>query len=119
MKSTHTYVILPLSPAAFKEVETELRAAGYDHAFDKDDNGAVTIDLDGLAAQSTGDHGEDVPDETASLNAVTEWHLKRVLAANGGRRAKTAEVLGVDRRTIYRMIERSKLAVKETPDVSK
>lgn len=35
--STHTYVVLDLSPAAFAEIETKLRAAGYEHAFDKED----------------------------------------------------------------------------------
>lgn len=118
MRSTHTYVILPLSPAAFKEVETELRAAGYDHAFDKDENGAVVMDLHGLAAQSTGDASEDAPAENASLDVVTEWHLRRVLTAAGGHRSKAAAVLGVDRRTIYRMIQRYKLDGKESADAA-
>ncbi len=108
---SHTYVILPLSPAAFKEVEIELRAAGYDHAFDKDENGKLVIDLHGLAAQSTEDGSVGVPTDTASLDDVTAWHLKRVMAASGGNRSKVAATLGVDRRTIYRMIKRLNLDI--------
>jgi hypothetical protein len=45
MAYTHTYVTLPLSRAAFDEIATKLRAAGYHEAFDGD-----VIDLHGLAA---------------------------------------------------------------------
>ncbi len=33
-------------------------------------------------------------------------YLRHVLAAVGGNRSRAAEVLGIDRRTLYRMAER-------------
>lgn len=44
VKSTHTFVELELSPAAYDEIANKLRAAGYDHAFM--DGGA--IDMHGI-----------------------------------------------------------------------
>lgn len=44
MRSTYTYAKLPLSQAAYDEIATKLRNAGYDHAFMK--NG--TIDMHGI-----------------------------------------------------------------------
>ena len=44
MKSTHTYVELPVSKAAHDEISAKLKAAGYDHAFDGE-----TIHMQGLA----------------------------------------------------------------------
>jgi DNA-binding NtrC family response regulator len=41
-----------------------------------------------------------------SLDELTRRHLVRVLAATGGNKKRTAEILGVDRRTLYRMLER-------------
>ncbi len=46
MKTTHTYALLEVSAAAFREVSEKLRAAGYDHAFDADGN---VIDMHGIA----------------------------------------------------------------------
>ncbi len=48
IRSTHTYVILEITPAAFGEIAAKLRAAGYHHVFDQD--GAV-IDMQGIALQ--------------------------------------------------------------------
>lgn len=41
---THTYVTLEISELAFKEIETKLKVAGYNHAFDGN-----IIDMHGLA----------------------------------------------------------------------
>ncbi len=41
-----------------------------------------------------------------SLDELTRRHLVRVLAATGGNKKRAAEILGVDRRTLYRMLER-------------
>ncbi len=41
-----------------------------------------------------------------SLDEVTRRHLIRVLQDTGGNKARAARVLGVDRRTLYRMAER-------------
>ena len=45
MRSTHTYVELELSPAAYDEIRAKLAAAGCKHAFMDD----KTIDMHGLA----------------------------------------------------------------------
>jgi hypothetical protein len=45
--STHTYAILDLSPEAFEEISTKLKAAGYDHAFMSDGE----IDMHGIAVK--------------------------------------------------------------------
>lgn len=41
-----------------------------------------------------------------SLDEVTRRHLIRILQETGGNKARAARVLGVDRRTLYRMAER-------------
>jgi len=41
-----------------------------------------------------------------SLDKLEKRYLRHVLEKTGGNRTKTAEVLGVDRRTLYRMAER-------------
>lgn len=46
--STYTYVILDLSPDAYREISEKLRAAGYDQAFHKSD-GRQVIDMHGIA----------------------------------------------------------------------
>ncbi len=52
IRSTRTYVILPLSLPAFSEIETKLREAGYEHAFDKDAEGGLTVDMHGIAVHA-------------------------------------------------------------------
>lgn len=49
---SHTYAILQLSAAAFKEIETKCREAGYEHAFDAAAEGGLTIDMHGIAVQA-------------------------------------------------------------------
>jgi hypothetical protein len=46
---THTYVIMELSEAAYREIADQMRAAGYDHAFGKDGE----IDMHGIAVART------------------------------------------------------------------
>jgi transcriptional regulator of acetoin/glycerol metabolism len=41
-----------------------------------------------------------------SLEEMEKRYLRRVLAAVKGNRSRAAEVLGVDRRTLYRMADR-------------
>lgn len=43
--ATHTYVTLEVSGAAYEEIATKLREAGYDHVFMDDGE----IDMHGLA----------------------------------------------------------------------
>ncbi|RPI08429.1 MAG: sigma-54-dependent Fis family transcriptional regulator [Zetaproteobacteria bacterium] len=52
---------------------------------------------------------ETFPEDAAplpSLDELTRRHLVRVLAATEGNKKRAAEILGVDRRTLYRMLER-------------
>lgn len=46
-----------------------------------------------------------------TLEDVKRWHIERVLRACEGNRAEAAKVLGVDRRTTYRMIDRYKIDI--------
>jgi two-component system response regulator AtoC len=58
------------------------------------------------------------PVELVSLEALTRWHIARVLAATGGNKKRAAEILGVDRRTLYRMLERYAMRTSEaTPEL--
>ncbi len=50
----------------------------------------------------TADHPEDL----ISLEEVGQRYLRRVLMLLGGNKTRAAQVLGVDRRTLYRMLER-------------
>lgn len=55
---THTYAILEVSSAVYKEIKDKLEAAGYQHAFhdDRDGDGTV-IDMHGIALKDEG-HNE-------------------------------------------------------------
>lgn len=44
MRSTYTYVLLDVSPAAYREIRAKLEAAGYDHAIDGEH-----LDMHGIA----------------------------------------------------------------------
>ena len=46
LRTTHTFVELPLSPAAYDEIRGKLKEAGYEHCFFR---GEDTIDMHGLA----------------------------------------------------------------------
>jgi len=47
LKQTHTFAVLEVSKAAYDEIATKLRAAGYDHAFVADDQ----IDMHGIGLE--------------------------------------------------------------------
>lgn len=47
MRCTHTFVTLPISPAAFDEIKGRLAAAGYEHTFVDGE----TIDMAGIALE--------------------------------------------------------------------
>ncbi len=53
------------------------------------------------------------PVELVSLEALTRRHIASVLAATGGNKKRAAEILGVDRRTLYRMLERYAMLTPE------
>jgi len=48
----------------------------------------------------------DDPDELPTLEALERRYIRRVLEASGGNKTQTARILGVDRRTLYRKLER-------------
>jgi len=52
---------------------------------------------------------EDLP----SLDELERRYLQHVLEATGGNRTRTAEILGIDRRTLYRMAARFQLKLDE------
>jgi hypothetical protein len=60
LRQTHTYVILPLSPAAYREIRAKLLEAGYVHAVQDVGTPEERIDMHGLAVQREleEDHGD-------------------------------------------------------------
>ena len=48
IRQTHTYAVLEVSPAAYREIRGALEAAGYAHAFHQGGDGEV-IDMHGIA----------------------------------------------------------------------
>lgn len=53
-RSTYTYAVLEISDAAFEEIAKLLKDAGYDHAFHKERNGHIVIDMHGIAVGKQG-----------------------------------------------------------------
>jgi transcriptional regulator with GAF, ATPase, and Fis domain len=50
--------------------------------------------------------GPALPAAGMSLEAVKQWYVDRVLEEAGGNKQRAAEMLGVDRRTLYRLLAR-------------
>lgn len=50
LRTTHTYVVMEVSPSAYEEIRKQLKDAGYAQAFHFQD-GVEQIDLSGLALQ--------------------------------------------------------------------
>lgn len=68
-RSTYTFAILEVSPAAYEEIAGKLRAADYGHCFHKD-SGRIVIDMQGIALQSANAVSAQ-PVETAQRSANT------------------------------------------------
>lgn len=65
-----------------------------------------------LCASCVGGHecsgcgDKDIPTLIPTLLEVEENHVRRVLEIAGGNKSRAAEMLGIDRRTLYRKLER-------------
>lgn len=55
---------------------------------------------DGLTQRPT------LPAPSMTLEEVKRWYITRVLEEEGGNKLRAAEMLGIDRRTLYRILER-------------
>ena len=58
-RQTHTYVIVPLSPAAYREIRAKLEGAGYGHAFLAVGIPEEVIDMHGIAVQRLPEEAKD------------------------------------------------------------
>jgi DNA-binding NtrC family response regulator len=52
-----------------------------------------------------GDRDRRLPAGPMTLEEVKRWYVAKVLEETGGNKARAAEVLGIDRRTLYRMLD--------------
>jgi DNA-binding NtrC family response regulator len=50
--------------------------------------------------------GPTLPAAGMPLDEVKHWYVRRVLEGTGGNKQQAAEILGVDRRTLYRLLSR-------------
>lgn len=60
----------------------------------------------GLSDKPAGAISDGDPDALLTLDEVEKRHLSRVLKETRGNKVKAAKILGIDRRTLYRMAER-------------
>jgi DNA-binding NtrC family response regulator len=47
-----------------------------------------------------------LPQRRLTLEELKQWYLGQVLDETGGNKARAAEILGIDRKTLYRMLDR-------------
>jgi DNA-binding NtrC family response regulator len=76
----------------------------------------TTIDVADLPPTLRGgvrDLHESLFQDLPSLDEIERRYLRHVLDAVGGNRTRAAEVLGIDRRTLYRMAERFGIDLRE------
>jgi transcriptional regulator with PAS, ATPase and Fis domain len=65
------------------------------------------IDADAVQQALTAMESREDPVET--LAEAEEEQIRRVLAATGGNKSRAAQILGIERKTLYRKLERMKL----------
>jgi two-component system, NtrC family, response regulator HydG len=68
---------------------------------------AARIDAESVHQALTAMESRDKPVET--LAEAEEDQIRKVLAATGGNKSKAAQILGIERKTLYRKLERMKL----------
>ena len=61
----------------------------------------------GIAEQEQRVKGQEDPDEVfVTLEEIKKRHVIRVLKKTKGNRSKAAKILGIDRKTLFRMVAR-------------
>ena len=65
------------------------------------------IDAEAVQQALTAMESREEPVET--LAEAEEEQIRRVLAATGGNKSRAAQILGIERKTLYRKLERMKL----------
>ncbi len=65
-----------------------------------------TISVDDLRLEIEGRHSTTVPGGLMSLEEMERRHIEQVLAAVDGNRQQAARILGIDRTTLYRKMQR-------------
>jgi transcriptional regulator of acetoin/glycerol metabolism len=68
---------------------------------------ADRVDAETVRDALTAMESRDRPVET--LAEAEEDQIRRVLTATGGNKSKAAQILGIERKTLYRKLERMKL----------
>lgn len=68
---------------------------------------ADRVDAEAVNQALTAMEARDKPVET--LTDAEEDHIRKVLTATGGNKSKAAQILGIERKTLYRKLERMKL----------
>jgi two-component system response regulator HydG len=61
----------------------------------------------GGTAHAAASEGSGIIDDRPTLAELEQRYIALVLAESGGNKKKAAEKLGIDRRTLYRALERS------------
>jgi hypothetical protein len=81
MRTTHTYAVLDISPAAFREIAEKLKAAGYGHAFHEEE-GRNIVDMQGIAVAEEA----HVTRRAKIIHAIRLWRWRRAVLRHMRRR---------------------------------
>jgi transcriptional regulator of acetoin/glycerol metabolism len=65
--------------------------------------------IDGEAVQDALEAMESRDHQVETLVDAETEQIRRVLAATGGNKSRAAQILGIERKTLYRKLERMKL----------
>jgi DNA-binding NtrC family response regulator len=76
---------------------------------------ALITDVDASPAEAGRPRPEALFADLPTLEDLEGRYLAHVFAATGGNRSRAAQVLGVDRRTLYRMAERHRIKLGKRP----
>jgi DNA-binding NtrC family response regulator len=60
-------------------------------------------------------HGPGLVDDRPTLAELERRYIELVLGETGGNKKRAAEILGIDRRTLYRTLEREEKQDKDPP----